>query len=121
MHELSVAQGIIEIAEAELQRRGEDRISAIGVRLGALAGVNPEALTFSYDVATGDTALAQSRLVIEWIPVEGSCRACGQGFTVEEAVFICPSCGSRDMAIVHGQELEVEYIEFDSGTTEPGE
>jgi len=109
-----VAQGIIDIAEAELKRRGEGRVIAVGVRLGALAALNPDALAFSYEVATGDTPLAHSRLDIEWIPVEGSCRACGRNFTVEESLFICPACGSGDLTVVRGDELEVEFVEFDS-------
>lgn len=45
------------------------RVTAVHLRLGALAGVAPEALLFCYDVAVEGTPLAGSRLVIE--PCEG--------------------------------------------------
>ena len=68
MHELSLALSLVEIAREEGARLG-GQVSAVHVRLGALAGVVREALLSSYEMASADTPLAGSRLVIEDVPV----------------------------------------------------
>jgi hydrogenase nickel incorporation protein HypA/HybF len=65
MHELSIAVNIVEIAEEELHRHGGDRIRAVHVQIGSLAGVAKESLQFSFGLACEGTAAEGSRLVIE--------------------------------------------------------
>ena len=110
MHELRIAHEVITVAQEEMERRRLSRLDEIGVRLGALSGVNPDALSFGFEAATIDTPLAHTKLHIEQVPVTGICQSCTRGFKVEEFVFICPHCGSRDMNIIQGQELDIEYL-----------
>ena len=63
MHELSIALSIIEIAEEELARHGGERVRAIHVQVGPLAGVAKEALLFSFGLACEGTAAEGSRLI----------------------------------------------------------
>jgi hydrogenase nickel incorporation protein HypA/HybF len=65
MHELSIAMNIVEIAEQELARYGGEKVRAVHLQLGPLAGVAKEALLFSYTLACDGTALEGSSLVIE--------------------------------------------------------
>ena len=65
MHELSIAVNIVEIAEEEVARHGGERVRAVHIQLGSLAGVAKEALLFSFDLACEGTAVEGSRLVIE--------------------------------------------------------
>jgi len=64
MHELSVALSLVELATEEGGRHG-GRVCAVHIRIGQLAGVAKDALAFSFDIATHDTPIAGSRLVIE--------------------------------------------------------
>jgi len=65
MHELSIALNIVEIANEELTRHGGERIRAVHILLGPLAGVAKEALLFSFGLACEGTAAEGSHLVIE--------------------------------------------------------
>ncbi len=65
MHELSIAMSMIEVAEEESASRGETSVAAIYVKIGALSGVDADALTAAYELAREHTALSQCRLVIE--------------------------------------------------------
>ena len=112
MHELSVANNIITVVLEEMTRRSTDSIVSIGVRIGALTCVNPDALAFSFEAAIIDTPLAGSKLVIEEVPVKGRCESCGEILAVKDFVFACPSCGSRRLKIAEGEELEIAYIEI---------
>ena len=110
MHELRVATEIVEIVQQEMNRLNLSGIKEIGLRLGALSGFNADALAFSFEAAVVDTPLDGARLKIEQIPVKGKCRSCGKEFEVSEFVFICPYCGSTNMEMTQGEELDITYL-----------
>jgi len=65
MHELSIAMSIHEIAmEKMAQHRGE-RVAAVHIRLGPLAGVAKEALLFSFGLVCAGTPAEGAALIIE--------------------------------------------------------
>lgn len=112
MHELSIAMSIIEMAEAEGQRRGV-LIDAIHLKLGALAGVVKDALLFSYEVACEGTALAGSRLVIEEVPTVVYCSTCkAERRLASVQQFCCSVCANPTPQILQGKELEVVALEI---------
>ncbi|MGH9413877.1 MAG: hydrogenase maturation nickel metallochaperone HypA [Terriglobales bacterium] len=65
MHELSLAMSLLDGVEEECAARGGLHVRAVHLRVGALSGVSIDALTFSYQVASADTALAGTRLLVE--------------------------------------------------------
>lgn len=65
MHELSIALNIVDIAEEELERHGGQRVSAVHLRIGMLAGVAKEALLFSFGIACESTRAEGSQLLFE--------------------------------------------------------
>ncbi|MEZ0335116.1 MAG: hydrogenase maturation nickel metallochaperone HypA, partial [Gemmatimonadales bacterium] len=75
MHELSIALSLVDLAQEEAERLG-GRVCALHLRIGALAGVVPEALLASYEMACAETPLEGSRLVIEDVPVVVYCPEC---------------------------------------------
>ncbi len=113
MHELSIAQSIVETVLQEMERRNLKEVKAIGLRVGALSGVMAEALQFNYEVIVKETPLEHTRLEIEDVPVRARCRACGHRFEVREPFFLCPGCGSGDVEIQSGQELDIAYLEVE--------
>ena len=113
MHELAIAESIIKTVLDEAEKRNLGRIKKIGVRVGALTDIVPDALQFGFEAASADTALKETKLEIKTIPVAGKCRNCGKSFEVEEHIFICPNCESFDIEMTSGDELAIEYIEAD--------
>jgi len=111
MHELSIANSIVETVLREMQKKQLPEIKSIVLRIGALSGVVPDALQFGYDALVIDTPLAQTQLKIELIPVQGKCNHCQRRFEVQDFVFACPHCGSGDLDITHGEELDIAYLE----------
>ncbi|HWB86599.1 MAG TPA: hydrogenase maturation nickel metallochaperone HypA [Bryobacteraceae bacterium] len=65
MHELSIAMSILDAAEEEAENHGGGCVSAIYLKIGALSGVVPGALTAAYELARENTSLSECRLVIE--------------------------------------------------------
>lgn len=111
MHELSIAQNIIDAVEAALPEHGLNRVVRVGVRIGTLSSVDPEALTFGYQVLIADTPLSGSVLAIETVETSAVCRKCGHKFAASDFVFVCPRCESSQCDLVSGQELEIVYLE----------
>jgi hydrogenase nickel incorporation protein HypA/HybF len=113
MHELSIAENIIEISEASARAATARRIRGIKVRLGEFTTVVREALEFSFEVARRGTLAEDATLEIETVPLEVRCVACGSANQrLEELRMTCPQCG-KPLEIVSGDALEVEYIELD--------
>ncbi|MGW3116440.1 hydrogenase maturation nickel metallochaperone HypA [Streptomyces sp. NPDC001107] len=112
MHELSIATAIIERADELARADGTDAVSAVTVRVGELAGVVPDALSFAFEVARDGTALAAARLVVESVPAQAYCGACAQEFTVGMPPFFwCPHCDRPSTDLRSGRELEITGIE----------
>ncbi|RME31043.1 MAG: hydrogenase maturation nickel metallochaperone HypA, partial [Candidatus Zixiibacteriota bacterium] len=49
MHELSIAVNIMEAVQQQLPAADQARLKAIGLRIGELTDVVPEALTFGFE------------------------------------------------------------------------
>jgi hydrogenase nickel incorporation protein HypA/HybF len=113
MHELAIAESIVDTVLKAKVDKHLNGIRAVGVRIGVMTDIVPEALEFGFEAIVKDTALDGCSLKIERIPVRGSCRACRKFIEVEDFVFICPHCASRDLEITQGQELDITFIEID--------
>jgi hydrogenase nickel incorporation protein HypA/HybF len=113
MHELSIAMSIVELAQEEMERRGNVQVESVHLRLGLLSGVVKEVLVSSYQMACLATPLEGSRLMIEEIPVEVFCPECKGPRQVNSIqLFCCPDCGTPTTAIIRGKELEVFAMEI---------
>ncbi len=117
MHELSVAHAIVTTV-VEALPPGSPRVNEVRVRIGALSGVVPEALQFAYEVAVDGTALADTVLLIERVPVTVHCTPCRTDTTLEGITgFACSECGRPTADIVAGKELEVAQVVFSEPAT----
>lgn len=113
MHELSIALSLVDLAREEAGRQG-GRVCALHLRIGALAGVVPEALLASYEMACFETPLEGSRLVIEEVPVIVFCPQCRAERPLDSVQsFCCPECGTPTPQVEHGRELELVAMEIE--------
>jgi hydrogenase nickel incorporation protein HypA/HybF len=114
MHELSIAQSLIELACEAATREGCERVTRLFIRIGALSGVVKEALEFSFELAAEETACAGAILEIEDVNVKVYCSSCEQRKTLsDDYLFCCPTCGSPTPEILTGRELELVSVEVD--------
>ncbi|MDH4065941.1 MAG: hydrogenase maturation nickel metallochaperone HypA [Acidobacteriota bacterium] len=114
MHELSIAHSLVSLVQERLPA-GATRVTAVDLRLGALAGVVRGALEFCYGIAASGTALEGSALRIEELPVVIHCPECQADRPLDGAfVFRCPVCGTLSGDIRQGRELDVVAIEYDA-------
>ena len=111
MHEMSIAQSVLDIILQESQNHKVNRVLSVAVKVGELSSVETESLRFCFDFLTKGTLAEGARLEIERIQVTCRCRECGSSFTVKELVFACPACKSPEVEMLSGRELSVDSFE----------
>lgn len=118
MHEMSVAQNIIEIIHQHVPEDEWTRVSAVRLKIGAVAGIVSDSLSFSFQAITADTPLRNSHLQVEHVPFTIFCNACKRSSGNEIGYCICEWCGSADTRTLSGTELNVTEIEIKESVEE---
>ena len=114
MHELSIATSIVDVVTESAAAYPGARVKEVRLRVGALASVVEDSLQFCWELATGGSPLAGSKLAINKLPVVVHCEACGIDSKLEGVQsFRCPRCGEIAADLRHGRELEIESIELE--------
>ena len=113
MHEVGIANSILEAARSEMALHTGACLRRVTVRIGELAGVDPEALQFCFDALTRDTEFAELKLEIEVCPRRHLCPACGAEFVVADYDFRCNRCGEEKTRFMSGDQLELVSLEME--------
>jgi hydrogenase nickel incorporation protein HypA/HybF len=113
MHELGVAQSVLEIVRHAVSDAKAADVRAVRVRIGALSGVVAESLDFCFGALVAGTPYGGAFLVLERVPVTLRCEACGLCFISPSLARGCPSCDAGRLQMVAGDELRVVDVELD--------
>lgn len=111
MHELSIAEAVVAIAERHAEGR---RVVRVELRVGHLRQVVPSALEFAFALLSTGTVLEGAELAMTEVPARGTCRTCGGQTTMTAFPLQCGRCGGLDVEIAEGEELLVEAIECEA-------
>ncbi len=113
MHEMAVAQSVLDIAFGEMEKRAARRVQKIKITIGEFSGVVKEALEFAFQVLTPETRASGAEVEIEVVPLTADCARCGPiECHLNDLNLICPTCGST-LRISGGREMRVEYLDID--------
>jgi hydrogenase nickel incorporation protein HypA/HybF len=110
MHELSVSSAVVDTA---VRHAGGRPVAVVSLRIGHLRQVVPDSLQFYFGLVSRDTVCEGAQLEIEVIPARLHCAACEAEWVAATAAFRCPQCAGGDVAVLSGDELEVESIELE--------
>ena len=121
MHEIGIANSVLDAVRVESHRFPDGHISKVGVRIGELAGVDPNAMSFCFEALVRGTDLEPLALEVEYCPRRYQCQTCGheENVTSREAS-ACPECGMRELKFLGGDELELAYLEVENGACAAG-
>ncbi len=109
MHELSLAENLREIIEAEAERQGFSRVRAVRLAVGRLSCVEPEALRFCFAEVMAGSAAEGAALEITELAGLGECRHCGRQWPMTEHYDLCPAC-DRPLTVVQGLEIRLQEL-----------
>ena len=113
MHELSIALGIVKIAEEESKKANAKAVKSIELEIGTMAGIEMDSLDFAWPVAVKDTVLEHAKREIDRIPAKAKCLECQKEYDLEHTFDVCPSCNSYFKDIFQGKELRVKALEVE--------
>ena len=113
MHEMGIANSIIEAVRKEMVRYPHAYPERVGVRIGMLAAVDASALRFCFEVMVRDTEFKDLKLEVELRPRRHRCLNCAMDFQVNDYDFGCPRCGQFSPDCVSGDELELAFLEVE--------
>jgi hydrogenase nickel incorporation protein HypA/HybF len=113
MHELSIAQDILEIVKQNVPEDELSKVRTIKLKIGEFAGIVVDSLEFCFEAVIAETSLNKAKLEIDNVKVEATCKSCGRNFKVQNSVFKCPYCIGVDIEITSGAELKVVEFELE--------
>ncbi len=113
MHEMSIAQSLLDVIKDEMQRHNASVLKSVLVHIGQLSAIVPESLSFCFEIMTSGTELEGAKLNMEIIPLTGKCRECGESFEIKDYAFECPLCNGTDIETLSGQELSIVEMEVE--------
>ena len=113
MHEASIIMGVLETVTQQCKRDGYKKINSIRLRIGKASSILPDALSFAFDAAKINSIAKDANLIIDTVPLGGTCNSCNHTFEVDNFVFNCPSCQSTDLDVSQGFDMEIVDMEVD--------
>lgn len=117
MHELPIAQSILEIALRHAESANAVRITDLYLVIGELSSVIDDSIQFHWEILSQGTLAEGSRLHFERIPAKLTCLDCSSDYMLEDKTLTpCPQCGSFQVKVIEGEEFRLDSIEIEEPT-----
>jgi hydrogenase nickel incorporation protein HypA/HybF len=113
MHEMSLAEGVLQLVEDTARREQAQRVKLVVLEIGRMSSVEPEALKFCFEAVTRGSLAENAALEIVDVPGAGWCMRCAATVPMEELYGACPQCGSHQVQATGGTEMRVKEIEIE--------
>jgi hydrogenase nickel incorporation protein HypA/HybF len=112
VHELSVCHALLDQVARVAAEHHAEAVSRIVLRVGPLAGVEPQLLAQAFPLARAGTVAADAELVVETAPVRVRCDTCGAETDAAVNRLVCGKCGDWRTKLVSGNEMLLETVEL---------
>ena len=113
MHELSLAQSLIEQVLTAAEAENAMQVVRVVVAIGPYSGVEKTAFEFAFPFAAEGTSAEGAELVIEDEPATIECNICQATNPADPTQLVCPRCGSDRVEIKGGHAFLVREIELE--------
>ena len=112
MHELAICESLLRQVLAIAASKNVQNVARITLRIGPLAGVEPDLVRLAFPIVAAGTACAGASLDIEVAPVEVRCQVCDATSSVRPNRLLCATCGTWRVTLVSGDEMLLASIEL---------
>jgi hydrogenase nickel incorporation protein HypA/HybF len=124
MHELAIADRLVDRAIAAAREADADRITALTVELGTATHLLPDQVRFCLEAVAEGTLAEGADVIFERVPARGECECgwAGDLDTLAETVAgvpdrRCPDCGTA-VELVAGQECRLTGVTVPDQSTD---
>ncbi|CAH1387524.1 hydrogenase maturation nickel metallochaperone HypA [Candidatus Nitrotoga sp. M5] len=113
MHEMSLAESVLQIIEDTARKQGYTRVKTVWLEIGQLACVEQASLRFCFDLVVRDSIAHEACLEITEIAGQGRCAQCSAEMPIAALYEACPKCGSYEVQVTGGDEMRVKELEVE--------
>jgi len=113
MHEMSLAESMLQIIEDAARTQGFARVKAVHLEIGQLACVELAAMRFCFDAVVKDTLADGAHLVIVETAGWGRCESCAHEMVLAALYEACANCGSHEIRVMAGDAMRVQELEVE--------
>lgn len=113
MHELSLAENLLQIIEDAAHEQQFTRVKTVFLEIGQLACVELEPLRFYFEIVTQDSLARQAKLEITEIAGQAFCTHCNRPFAINAYHGACSHCGSSAYEIIQGDGMRIVELEVE--------
>lgn len=118
MHELAICEAVLGQVLDHAAPRGPGRVGRITLRIGPLAGVEPQLLRAAFPLVAAGTRCEGAALIIEDVAVAVHCAPCGLTSPALPNRLLCAGCGGWRVSLVAGDEMLLARFELLAETPE---
>lgn len=111
MHEMALAEEVLQIVQAAARREGCQRVRALWLEIGQLSSVEPEAMRFCFEAVARDSIAAGARLEIVAAAGAAWCDECAAPVELAALGEACPRCGGYRLRVTGGTQMRVRQME----------
>lgn len=112
MHELYLAESILNILDDYAARDGFKKVNGVVLSYGRLSCIESKTLQFSFDVQARGTRAEGAVLQFKILPALIHCFSCEKDLKVKAHTGTCPACGGDEVVLIAGTE-ELQILELD--------
>ena len=113
MHEMSLCENILQTLQQQANVQHYRKVKTVWLEIGALAGVETDALRFSFDSVMLGSIAEHARLEIIDIPAQAYCSKCAKPVPIEQRYDACPECEHFPLQIVSGDQMRIKQLEVE--------
>ncbi len=113
MHELNICVNLIRILEDKIYNALPPitRIKTVWLEIGQLAGIDLDAIRFSFPIAAAHSLAKDATLEIKTQAGSAHCHNCDKNVTIASLLTPCAICGQYNYTITLGKALRVTKME----------
>ncbi len=111
MHEMSLAEGIIQLIEQHAQAQNFSQVTLVHLEIGQLSNVEVESMRFCFDAVCENTIANGAALQITESPGVGWCMDCEKAISYQALYQPCSECDGYKIQVTGGNEMLIKELE----------
>ena len=102
-----------QVLEDHANSQAFNSVKTVWLEIGALSGVELDAMRFGFDAVMRDSVADGARLEIIEIPGQAWCLTCAETVPVQQRFDQCPKCGGYQLELVAGDQMRIKELEVE--------
>ena len=113
MHEMSIMMGVLDAVNSSAAQAGATRVLKVSLSIGEMTEIIEDSMRFAFEALGEGTLSEGAELDLTFVKPHSLCLECGSDFDHDRFHMTCPRCGSYELSLQRGREMQIDSIEVD--------